>query len=642
MSSALGRGVDPFFEQRLRVVAVFVALVFAVFMLRLFQLQVLQRGDLQQRSLRNSIRSVRLAAPRGEIFDREGRVLATTRAAFDLKVIPSELHRPAHAFAVLAQLVEGDVEGLQTTYGAPRGRARFQPLALVSDLSWPELARVETHRYGLPGVLIEPRPQRHYPDGTLLAHLLGTVGEIQAAQLDLRRFAGYQAGDLVGQSGVEARLEAHLRGRAGGRNVVVDVAGREVELLDELEPRPGGRVVLTLDLDLQRAAQQGFAALAPEGELVGGAAVALDARTGELLVLFSTPSFDPNAFAGRLDPKAWSALTDDPERPLQNRALAGQYPPGSTWKTFVAAAALTAGVVNPAVPVFCPGHFTLGRRTYRCWKREGHGWVALHQALVRSCDVYFYQTGLKVGIDRLAEMARAFGFGRETGIALSGEQPGLVPTSTWKERRFSEPWMLGETVSASIGQGFNLVTPLQLAVAHAALANGGRVLRPRVVARLEARDGTVVAEPVQVVGRVPVDPTHLARLGRALTGVVQEAGGTGGRARVPGVVVAGKTGTSQVVRLEHTEGMDEKEIPRRYRDHAWFAAFAPAEEPEIAVAVLVEHGGHGGSAAAPIAQRILARYFEKQRGAPEPAFEPPPAAPRRAARAEPEGADAGR
>ncbi len=619
MSRGLGFGVEPFFEQRLRLAAVAIGIVFGIFFLRLFQLQVLQRGDLMQRSQRNSIRTVRLEAPRGEILDRHGRVLATTRTAFDLEVIPSELQRPERTFRVLARLVEQEPEVLRESFGAPRGRARFQPVRLVEDLSWPQLARVETHLYAIPGALTEVRPQRHYPDAGLLGHLLGTVGEVRAEQLETRRFADYRAGELVGQSGIEALLEPHLRGRAGGRNVVVDVAGREVELLDEVEPLPGGRTHLTLDVDLQRAADEGFDAVAERDDgLVSGAAVAMDARSGEILVLLSRPRFDPNAFTGSLDPESWRALREDPQKPLQNRALAGQYPPGSTWKTFVAAAALADGTIDPRARVWCPGHFRLGRRTYRCWKREGHGAVDLHEALVRSCDVYFYQTGLEIGVDRLAEYARAFGFGRATGIALANEQPGLVPTRAWKLRRFGEPWVRGETVSAAIGQGFNLATPLQLAVAYAAVANGGRVLRPRIVLRLEGRDGTVAGEPAQVTERLPVGPKHLERIRRALAAVVNERGGTGGRSRVAGVEVAGKTGTAQVVRLKYTEGMEEGRIPRRYRDHAWFAAFAPAEDAEIAVAVLVEHGGHGGSTAAPIAQRILQRYFEKSRGEEPP------------------------
>jgi penicillin-binding protein 2 len=617
VTSNLRGGADPFFEQRLRVTMLGVACMFLVFLFRLFQLQIVQGEELHRRSLQNSIRSIRLEAPRGEILDREGRVLATTRPAFHLELIPSELRHADRTYAALGQLLGLDPERLRERVGDPKGRVRFQPVRLAADLSWSQLARVESHGFKLPGIFTEIRARRHYPEGVFAAHALGTIGEIDSDQLETRRFAGYRAGHLIGQSGIEALLESHLHGRAGGRNVVVDVAGREVEVLNEMEPRPGRRVILSLDLDLQRAAEQGFAASEPDEPPLSGALVALDPRSGEVLALTSQPSFDPNRFAGGMDADAWRGLTEDPELPLQNRALAGQYPPGSTYKPFVAAALLAKKAMKPNDLAFCPGHFTLGRRTYRCWKRVGHGPMTLHEALVQSCDVYFYQAGLEVGIDPLAEVSKKFGFGRPTGIALPSENPGLVPTSRWKERRFGQPWMRGETVSASIGQGFNLITPLQMAVAYAALANGGRVLRPRIVLATEEADGTRFSSSPEVVSRVPIAAEHLTRIRRALHDAVSEPDGTGGRARVPGVEVAGKTGTAQVVRLEHTEGLEEEEVPRRYRDHAWFVGFAPAESAEIVVAVLVEHGGHGGSTAAPIVQRVLARYFEKKGGTPE-------------------------
>jgi penicillin-binding protein 2 len=344
-----------------------------------------------------------------------------------------------------------------------------------------------------------------------------------------------------------------------------------------------------------------------------GAAVALDVRTGEVLVMLSLPSYDPNAFAGGVDVETWNALTGDEWDPLQNRAIQNHYPPGSTHKSILAAALLADGIVTTETRVFCPGYFRHGRRTYHCWKRGGHGRVDIRKALKESCDVYFYTNGVKLGIDRLAYYARAFGLGHRTGIRLANEAPGLIPSKEWKKRRFGVVWYPGETVSASIGQGYNLYTPLQLAVAYAALANGGKVLQPRLLLRLEAQDGTVVEEfSAQVSAEVPISPEHLAVVRRGLVAAVQEPGGTGYRARLPGVEVGGKTGTAQVVRLERTEGMEEEEIPIRHRDHGWFGAFAPAEAPEIAVGVFVEHGLHGATAAAPIAQRILARYFEKR------------------------------
>jgi penicillin-binding protein 2 len=629
-------------EGRLVWLAALMALAFGVFWLRLFQLQILEGEALSQKSLRNAVRHVPLAAPRGRIVDRSGRVLATTRPAFGLEVMPSDLDQPGRELAALAELVAEDPARLRERFGEPRGRARFQPLELLDDLSFDQLARVESHLYALPGVSTSVQPRRHYLEGPLAAHLLGSIGEITARQLESERFGDYRPGDVVGQSGLEAEHERHLRGRPGGRNVVVDVAGRAIgEPLEEVLPLPGGTLVLTLDLELQRAAEDALDQLTQPGVPRIGAVTALDPRSGEVLVLASRPSYDPNVFAGGIDAGLWRQLSEDEWRPLHARAIQSHYPPGSTYKALVAAAGLQEGLVRPEARVFCPGSFRLGRRSYRCWKETGHGSVDLYDALVQSCDVYFYQLGLQLGIDRLARYAQGFGLGRPSGVGLRGEVPGLVPTAAWKEQRFHEPWMLGETVSASIGQGFNLVSPLQLALAYAAIANGGPVPRPRVVQRLEDRDGRTLREfAPETLTEAPVAPGHLARVRRALAGVVQGAHGTGARARVPGVEVAGKTGTAQVVRLEHTEGLDEDEVPVRSRDHAWFVAFAPAEGAEIVVSVVIEHGGHGGSAAAPVAQRVLARYFELR--AAEGAAPAAPPAPIREARLRPGGADAGR
>jgi penicillin-binding protein 2 len=478
---------------------------------------------------------------------------------------------------------------------------------------------VESHLYALPGVFTDVSPRRYYVGVDLGAHLLGYIGEIQSQQLQTRIFADYRAGDWVGQAGIERRFEASLRGRAGGRNVIVDVAGRVNEVLDEVEAKPGGSLRLTIDRDLQQAAEDAF-----RPEVLGstpkrGALVALDPRNGEVLALVSRPAFDPNQFAGGIDRASWQALRDNDALPLQNRAIAGQYPPGSTYKVIVAAAGLEDGVVDPQEEVFCPGQFKFGRRTYRCWKRSGHGAMNLHDAIVQSCDVYFYQLGLKLGIDRIAFFANGFSLGRKTGILLGNESAGLVPTRAWKERRFSQVWFPGETVSASIGQGFNLTTPIQMAVAYAAIANDGKLFKPRIVLSVQNPDGDFVpASEPELLGNVPVASEHLATITKALEDVVQGERGTGGRARVPGVRVAGKTGTAQVVHLKHTEGLEEGEIPLKYRDHGWFAAFAPAEAPEIVVVALSEHGGHGGSAAGPIVQAVMARYFETRKPEPTP------------------------
>jgi len=623
----LGAGPDPILEERFTLLVAAMLFVFLIFGVRFFQLQILRGEELKGIAQGNAVRLMRLEAPRGDILDREGRVLATTRPAFGVEVMPSDLRRPEVTFAALGLLIDGDAEALRQRVGEPRGRLRFQPVRLAGDLSFDQLARVESHLYALPGVMTGVQPRRHYVAGDLAAHLLGTIGEIRKDQLAARDYADYRAGEVIGQSGVEALLEPRLRGKAGGRNVVVNVAGRVVDVLDEVPAVSGESVRLTLDIDLQQVAEEAFLpdVVGEPGKL--GAAVALDARTGDVLALVSKPSFDPNSFSGGIDSATWRQLTSDEWRPLQDRAISGQYPPGSVYKPIVAAAILGEKSALPQERVFCPGSFTLGRRTYRCWKKEGHGSVDLREALKRSCDVYFYTMGLRLGIDRIAKYAEAFGLGRRTGIPLAQEKPGLIPTSSWKLRRFGEKWMAGETVSASIGQGFNLVTALQLAVAYAAIANGGKVLTPRLVLA-HTEEGRIVEEPVAPpVSTTPVAEEDLARIREALAAVVEEPGGTGGRARVPGVRVGGKTGTAQVVRLDHTKDLKEHEIPVRYRDHAWFVSFAPVESPEIVVSVLAEHGGHGGSAAAPIAQKILARYFEKKSAAAGEAVAASPDAP---------------
>lgn len=628
MPRALGQDRRPIQPGRVRLAIAALLLVFAFFAGRLFQLQLIEGDELRRRAERNSVRTIRLEAPRGEILDREARPIATTRAAFGLEVVPEDL-RPGPTFAVLGRLLEADPNLLAAAAVPPRGAARFKPVRLVDDLTPDQLSRVEVHRYALPGVATDVRPRRHYVHGVLAAHLLGSLGEIRGEQLEKEAFAGYRAGDVIGQTGVESRFEAALRGQAGGRNVVVDVAGREVDVLEEVRPLPGNRVVLALDVDLQRVAEETMSAVVlPNDPNPKGAVVALDVRTGDVLAMVSRPTYDPNHFAGRVDPVTWKGLIDDPWVPLQNRTIQNQFPPGSTFKAFVAAAALHEGVIDEHTSVFCPGSYWYGGRAYRCWKRGGHGSVNVHVALRSSCDVFFYTVGAKLGIDRLADFGRRLGLGAPSGIGLAHEVGGVMPSPEWKKKRFGERWYPGETVSVSIGQGYDLMTPLQLAVAYAALANGGRLLRPRLALRVESRAGETLEEfPPEVRSDAELDPRHVSAVLRGLEAVVSEPGGTGGRARVAGVRVGGKTGTSQVVSLERTKGMAEADIPIRYRDHGWFVAFAPVEAPEIVVAVLVEHGLHGSTAAAPVAQRILQRYFEKTGRVAPPPLPPVPAPP---------------
>ena len=611
---------------RLWPVALIVIAIFGLFTVRLFQLQILQGDDLASRSQANYVRTVRLEAQRGSIVDREGRTIAASRLAYGVDVIPHEVRNPWRTYSVLGQILEEDPEALSDRVGQPRGRRRFQPVSLAKDLSREAWAKVDAHRYAMPGVELRRQPLREYVYGPMAAQLLGTLGEIGSSELAEESYADYRSGETIGKTGLEATNEHHLRGRAGGENRVVDVAGREIETIDMIEPTPGGRLVLSLDLDLQRVAEEAFrrpplppdpedpdAGPRPQPDFMG-ALVAMDPRTGDVLALVSAPSYDANAFAGGVDRETWRDLNRDEWRPLRNRAIAGVYPPGSTYKAIVAAAGLAEGVIDETTVVPCPGHFRLGRRVYRCWKRAGHGPVDLAGALAGSCDVYFYELGKTLGVETLARYARLFGLGRPTGLAVRGEVGGLVPTPEWKMRVRGERWIDGETISLSIGQGANLTTPIQLAVAYSVIANGGDVVEPRIVLRRETWDGQVLDEnPPIVRERSVIAPAILELVTRGLAKVVQDPSGTGRRAAVPGINVAGKSGTTQVVSLDLIEGLEPEEVPLKYRDHALFAAFAPVEAPEIVVVAVAEHAGLGGGAvAAPMVQKVFAEYFRKK------------------------------
>jgi penicillin-binding protein 2 len=461
---------------------------------------------------------------------------------------------------------------------------------------------VEARQLHLPGVNLRVRPRRSYPQNGTAAHLLGYVGEINRQQLKTLNAKGYAMGDEIGQFGLERRWEEYLRGRSGGQQVEVDALGRRVRVLHEVEDVPGHSVILTLDRDLQETAA---AALQDKQ----GTIVVLDVNSGAVLAMASTPAFDPNVFARGIAAEEWRALVADRKHPLNNKAIHGQYPPGSTFKIVVSIAALEEGLVNPESGIFDPGFLTVGNRRFRDWKEHGHGWVDLHKGLVESCDVYFYQLGQRVGVDRIAQYSRLLGLGQKTGVALDDEKSGLVPDSEWKRKRFGQPWYPGETPSLAIGQGYLNVTPLQMANMMAVLANGGTLYRPWFVRRVESLDGRIIQqyEP-EKVRSVPLKQETLARVRNALRDVVSGESGTGGRARTPLAQIAGKTGTAQVVEFKG-QVIKSEHLAYFSRDHAWFVAFAPFEKPEIAIAVLVEHGGHGGSAAAPLAKQVVEKYM---------------------------------
>lgn len=611
------RGVEAYLERRIAAAVLIVLIVWLGLLGRLFYLQVVEGERFRDSAERNSVRTYRVKASRGMLLDTDRRILMDSRPSFDVMLVPHDAGDLNTVVARLADLVGINPELALERVGNPRGRARFEPIAVARDLDRAALARVGARLWALPGVTIRATAIRHDRFSGQASHLLGWMGEISAKELDSSRFAAYRRGDVIGKEGVERLMDRDLRGRDGGANVIVDAYGRPSgEPLAVLEPEPGKNVVLTIDHDLQAVAEAQFDKIERSG-----AVVALDANTGAVRVLLSRPGFDPNLFSIGLAQEDWAKLVNDRGKPLHNRALLGQYPPGSTYKVVTALAGLERGVIKPGFGVNCRGSHKLGRRRYRCWKRGGHGYVDLHRAIVQSCDVFFYQVGelLKteetLGIDALAFYSRALGGGNSTGIDVGREAAGLVPTSAWKERRFSEPWIQGETLSAAIGQGFNLWTPLQLANAYAAIANGGKRNRPFVVERVEDPHGRLLSETKPaLIEELPVSVDSLDQVRAGLAGVVQERRGTGYAMRnLPGgVLAAGKTGTAQVVALAKDPIENEEDIKIEHRDHAWFATYVPADDPELVVVVLVEHGGHGGSAAAPIAREIVVRYLEKR------------------------------
>lgn len=592
-----------FLRQRCTWMSLAATLIFAILAARLWYLQVIKTEDFTALSERNRTRYIPVAPPRGPIFDRNSTLLVENRPAFGVSALRSEIDDSAVLSERLAKLTGVPAEELRRRLAAGKKLPAYQPVSLVDDIGRDAMELIQEQGIYLPGVFIEVRPVRSYTRGSAGAHLFGYIGAISERDLQGGRADTYRIGDLIGRSGLEKHLEEYLRGAGGEKRVEVDARGRELRQLKALEPVPGKKVYLSIDIALQEAAEKAF------GDQ-SGAAVALDVNTGEVLAMASRPGFDPALFASGITAEAWKNLLTDPQHPLQNRAIQGQYPPGSTFKIVTALSALEAGVATPSTTVQCNGIMTLGDREIRCWKKEGHGSVDLKKALRESCDIWFYQVGLRLGIDQLSTTALNFGLGQPLGFPLDGEKKGLIPTRQWKKRRFGQNWYDGETAIAAIGQGYVLATPLQLAVMTAAVANGGAVLQPQVVRRIEELDGTPVftAQP-KVLRTLELDSTALTAVRRGLEAVVNEPGGTAAVCRLSEVRVAGKTGTAQVVKRKDDKDKSAVEDPRQFRDHALFVAYAPAERPQVAVAVVVEHGGHGGTTAAPIARAMLRRYF---------------------------------
>ena len=596
------------YQKRLKTLTLFVLIVVGVLFVRLWFLQIISGATYRRKSESNRIDLRDILPVRGMVFDRNGELLVDNRASFAVGVIPEDIKNLDGLIDDISRLIEIDSLSANKTINEGLRRNPFNPVYIKKGLTRDELARIETNIFHMPGVIIEVKPKRHYIYGPFASHLIGYLGEIDKGQLNKEGYKRNKTGDFVGKFGIEKKWQRYLNGVRGGQQIEVDAAGRRLRVLYQKAAEPGFNVYLTIDKDLQMLAEYSL-------ENRAGAIVAMNPMTGEVLAMASRPSFNPNDFATGMDEKVWKRLVSNLRFPLQNRVISGQYPPGSLFKIAVAIAGLEEGVIDPNEKIFCGGSYSFRGRAYRDWKEEGHGYVDLHRALVESCDVYFYKMGQKIGIDTIARYAKSLGFGSKTNLQLGDEKEGLIPNRAWKLRRWHVPWQEGETLSVAVGQSFALVTPIQMVRFVSALFNGGVLFKPQVTKWIENENKERIFKfKPNSLRRWSIKKENMELIKKALVGVVNEPHGTGKRAKLDQIRVAGKTGTAQVIALpEERELAREKDIPYKFRDHAWFVAVAPAENPAIALAVLIEHSGAGGSVAAPIAKKILKCYFKKVR-----------------------------
>jgi len=591
------------FQGRYKYLVIFVGLAFLLIFIRLWSLQVIKGSDLRHLSENNCIRLRENPADRGMLLDRHGNILAHNRPSFEVSLVPEDLRANPGVLTEVGELLNMTRGEIEEKIKAQKRRTPFNPVKIKSDIDWNKLALLETNRVHLPGLIVDVRPRRAYDYGDLASHLIGYLGEVDENELRQSREFPYRMGAQIGKYGVEYRWENDLRGSDGGQQIEVDALGREIRPLGVVEPFPGNNLFLTIDLELQKVAEEAY-------QDKTGALIAMDPKTGQILAMISKPSFKPDIFARNILPEEWKSLVENPYHPLQNKGIQGQYPPGSVFKIITAIAGLESKTITPNTPFNCAGAFSYGDRDFRCWKEGGHGSLSLHRAIVESCDIYFYQLGLKLGPDLIARYASEFGLGKVTGISLP-EKPGIVPSSSWKKKRRGAPWYSGETLSFSVGQGYLTATPLQLLVLISAVANGGKILLPQVAERVEDIYKNRLTEypPVELES-VDVSEKTLQIIQGALKGAVNDPHGTGSACWLKEVKVAGKTGTAQVIAMpEDFKRGQINRIPLKFRDHAWFVAYAPFEDPKISVVVLVEHGGFGASAAAPIAKKVIEKYL---------------------------------
>lgn len=595
-------------------------IAFAIIMARLWYLQIYKGDLLYKYAQENRLRKEIVKAPRGMVFSRNNQLMVDNVPRFDAIITPQYLSNRKQTIAKLSEILELKKGNIEKTLKKFRVQAKYRPVIVKKNISRREVAIIETESAKMPGVSVQSFISREYMDKDIGGHVLGYISEISKNQLPKYRKRdkfNYKLGDFIGQAGIEEQFDLRLRGDDGHQFMEVDAFGRMKRHMDDdhlfkgiesTPARPGNNIRLTIDRDLQVVA---FNALAAKDHV--GSVVAVDVQNGEVLSMVSRPSFDPSQFSRGITNEYWTKLREDDRLPLRNKAIQDHYMPGSTFKTITAIAALEEGIIDEDFEVKCPGWFRLGRRKFHCWKKHGHGKVRINKALRESCDVFFYKIATKMDIDVLAKYARLLGFGAKSQITLARETTGLIPTKAWKEKRTGEPWVKGETLSCVIGQSYVLATPLQLTMAYAAIANGGRLFRPHLTKEVFSNSGEIVerANP-ELVHEIKISDKTMKLVNRGLYEVVNKRKGTAWWYRGRGIEMAGKTGTSQVMRFTSDKIYSKcEDNPYKQRHHGLFVAYAPARDPKIAVGVAVEHGCHGSSAGAPVARAVITKYMEK-------------------------------
>ena len=594
------------------------AVIFTILAFSFWYLQVVQWEKYLELAENNHQRTISLRAPRGVLYDRDFRPLVENRSSFTISIVREQTKDLNRTIRVLSDVAGLDPKQVQDVVNRHRREPSYRPIVIVDDASLAQVAAVLARRLDseLPEILVQQVPTRRYPDESFAAHLFGYVGEASEDQVESEHL---KSGAIVGQAGIEKVYNKMLMGKDGARIVVVNSMGREIDTIEEIPANEGRRVQLTIDMDLQRAAEDAFKASG-----FNGAAVVMDPRTGEVLAFTSRPSYDPNDFAAGIDRATWASLNTDRLKPLQNRAIQGRYSPGSIFKIVVAVAALEEGVITPDFRVSCGGGATFYGRFFQCWKRGGHGSVDLRHAMEQSCNVYYYTLGNMLGVDKIHKWATLLGLGEKSGVDLPNEIEGIVPSTEWKRQRFNEKWYAGETISVAIGQGQVSITPISMAVMISTVANGGTRWVPRLLKAVDEGGGWKPLPSAAPKSQVKMKPETVKALHDGLFLVVNAAG-TGGRARIAGKDVSGKTGTAQVISLSggrQAAGRTDRDL----RDHGWFVFFAPRDNPEIAGVVFTEHSEHGYNSA-PIAKYVMETYFSKKEGQPLPKLNMPPPAP---------------